>query len=59
MIGMAGTAALNAYTATVLQKPAALLFSADWWTQWFPCYMVWLVFLTIGGTNWIKTHLLS
>ena len=50
--GMAIFVALNVYAVLVLEKTSAQPFSNEWWSQWFPAGVVWLVFLSIGGARW-------
>jgi len=54
-IGITGIAifiALNAFAVLVLERASAQPFSSEWWSQWFPAGVVWLVFLIIGGARW-------
>ncbi|MGD1895920.1 MAG: hypothetical protein ACFB16_03100 [Phormidesmis sp.] len=59
LIGTTVTLLLNAYAVVVLQKAAAAPLGPEWWAQWFPCYLVWFVFLSIGGKNWLRRRNLS
>ena len=53
IIGIAIFVALNAFAVLVLEKASAQPFSSEWWSQWFPSGVVWLVFLTIGAARWL------
>ena len=51
VIGIMGTLIAllgNIFAIFVLDKPAATFFSSDWWSQWFPAYIVWPTFLILG-----------
>ena len=48
LIGIAIFIALNTFAVLVLQNPAAQPFSSDWWSQWFPAVLVFLVLLAAG-----------
>ena len=51
IIGLTGLViqlAINGTAWLVLKKPEAEFFAGDWWTYWFPAYVVWGVFLTVG-----------
>lgn len=39
---------LNVVASFVLGKPESIYFSSDWWSQWFPAYIVWLAFLILA-----------
>ena len=47
-VGLAITIALNLVALLILKKASAEYFSDKWWSDWFPLYMVWLVFTIIG-----------
>jgi hypothetical protein len=49
--GLAITLCVNIVAIAVFRKSAAGFFSTGWWSQWFPSYTVWLVFLIIGIGN--------
>jgi hypothetical protein len=46
--GLAITIALNLIALFLLKKVAAVYFSEQWWSDWFPSYIVWLTFTIIG-----------
>jgi len=48
LIGFGITLVLNLLGIFVSQKPAAVFFSSDWWSTWFPSLVVWLVILVSG-----------
>lgn len=56
LIGLAGTIVLNLVALLILKKTSAEYFSDEWWSDWFPSYIVWLVLTTIGlaGYCWQK-----
>ena len=48
LIGLAIAAAINLVVSLAFAAPAARFFSGEWWTVWFPTYLVWIVFIVIG-----------
>ena len=48
LLGLAITIALNLIALLLFKKASAEFFSDKWWSDWFPAYIVWLVFTTIG-----------
>ena len=48
LIGLAITIVLNIVALLMLKKVSAEYFSDKWWSEWFPLYMIWLVFITFG-----------
>jgi hypothetical protein len=48
LVGLAITTALNLVALLILKKASAEYFSDQWWSDWFPSYIVWLVFVIIG-----------
>ena len=48
VIGASITLALNLFALLVLRKPAAQLFSDNWWSTWFPSFAVWLCITVVG-----------
>ncbi len=48
LVGLAVTIVLNLVALLVLKKASAEYFSDQWWFDWFPLYMVWLVFIIFG-----------
>jgi hypothetical protein len=48
LVGLAITIALNLVASLVLKKASAEYFSDQWWSSWFPSYIVWLVFIVVG-----------
>lgn len=47
-IGLLIAFGLNLVGLFVFGKPAAVFFSGEWWSQWFPLYGVWTSFLLLG-----------
>lgn len=56
LIGIALFIALNAFAVFVLEKPSAQPFSTDWWSQWFPVALVFLVLLLVGVARSLRMH---
>lgn len=55
-IGLTGlliTLGLNLIGDLALQQPAANPLGDQWWSSWFPLYIVWFVFLLLGGIQYI------
>ena len=48
LIGLGIQILINLLAMIALKREAATFFSQEWWTVWFPGYMVWFVFLIIG-----------
>jgi len=48
LVGLTITIVLNLVALLMLKKASAEYFSDVWWSDWFPVYMVWLVFTIIG-----------
>jgi len=48
VIGLSTTLAINLFGLFVLRQAAAQFFTGDWWSVWFPSFIVWLVMTTIG-----------
>jgi hypothetical protein len=48
LIGLSITLALNLVGSLVLRQAAARFFTDDWWSVWFPTFIVWTV-ITITG----------
>jgi hypothetical protein len=47
-IGLSITLAINLFGLLVLRQAAAQFFTHDWWSVWFPSFIVWLVITIIG-----------
>jgi signal transduction histidine kinase len=48
LIGLALTTVLNVVALLLLKKASAEYFSDQWWSAWFPSYVIWLSFTIIG-----------
>ncbi len=48
VIGSSITLAINLFGLLVLKQAAAQFFTDDWWSVWFPSFIVWLVMTIIG-----------
>jgi len=48
LVGLAITIVLNLVALLILKKVSAEYFPDNWWSDWFPSYIVWLVFTIIG-----------
>ncbi len=51
IIGLGGlfiTLTINLASVLFLDHHATAFFSEDWWSVWFPSYLVWLVLTVIG-----------
>lgn len=44
---------LNCFAYLALLSPAATPFQGEWWTIWYPHYVVWSGFLLVGGATWL------
>ena len=47
-VGLAILIAMNFVALLMLKKPSAEFFSDNWWSDWFPAYIVWLVCIIVG-----------
>lgn len=55
LFGLSIVFIVNLFGIFALKQVAAEFFSNQWWSTWFPAYIVWLVFLIIGiGTSYKK-----
>ena len=43
VIGLSITLALNVFGVLVLRQAAARVFTDEWWSVWFPSFIVWFV----------------
>jgi hypothetical protein len=54
--GLVGTTLLNLVGLFVFHRSSSVFFSHQWWSDWFPNYIVWISFtiigMAIGFTNW-------
>ena len=50
-IGLCGTVILNLHGLLVFHKSAAVFFCDPWWSDWFPSYACWIVFMIVGFGN--------
>jgi hypothetical protein len=48
LIGLTLTIILNLVAVFVLKQASAAFFSNNWWSDWFPAYLLWLTFAIIG-----------
>ena len=48
LIGLAITIAINLVALHLFKRASAEYFSDKWWSDWFPSYIIWLVFTIIG-----------
>ncbi len=48
VIGSSVTLALNVFGLLVLRQPAARFFADDWWSVWFPSFIVWVALAITG-----------
>ena len=48
LIGLSITLAINLFGFLVLRQAAARFLTHDWWSVWFPSFIVWLT-ITIAG----------
>jgi hypothetical protein len=48
VVGFVIVLALNCYANIFLAQPAAIPFQSSWYSTWFPNYIIWFVFLSIG-----------
>jgi len=48
LIGLAIAVAVNLLVGLLFGTPAAQFLSGEWWTVWFPTYLVWIVFIIVG-----------
>ena len=48
LIGLAITLVLDFAGILIFRQPAAQFFAGDWWSVWFPSFLVWIVIAIIG-----------
>ncbi len=48
LIGLCINLVLNLFGLFVLAQPAARFFSDEWWSVWFPTFVVWVVLTIVG-----------
>ena len=48
LVGLAIQLAMNLVALFVLKKGSAEFFSDQWWSGWFPTYIVWLSLIIVG-----------
>jgi hypothetical protein len=48
LIGLSITLALNVFGLLVLRQAAARFLTNDWWSVWFPSFIVWFVIAIMG-----------
>ena len=48
LVGLSIHLAANLLGIFVFHKAAAVFFSEQWWTSWFPSMLVWVVFIITG-----------
>jgi hypothetical protein len=47
--GLMQTAMLNFVGPLVFHRHSSVFFSAKWWADWFPSYIVWISFILLGA----------
>jgi hypothetical protein len=47
-IGLFGTPILNLFGLFIFHRSSSVFFSPQWWSAWFPIYLVWISFTIIG-----------
>ena len=56
IIGLTGTPILNLLGLFVFHRSSSVFFSDQWWSGWFPNYLLWTIFTIIGlvggPANW-------
>ena len=48
VIGLSITLALSVFGVLVLRQAAARVFTDEWWSVWFPSFIVWFVIAMSG-----------
>jgi uncharacterized membrane protein len=48
LIGLSITVALNLFGVLVLSQAAARVLADEWWSVWFPSFVVWFVIVMAG-----------
>lgn len=48
LIGASITLAVNLFGLLILRQAAAQFFTQDWWSVWFPSFVVWLGIAIVG-----------
>jgi hypothetical protein len=48
LFGLAITIVLNLVALLFFKRASAAYFSEEWWSSWFPSYLLWLIFAIIG-----------
>ena len=48
LIGLSITLAINLFGFLVLRQAAARFLTDDWWSVWFPSFIVWLSITIMG-----------
>ncbi len=46
--GLVISLVVNLLGIFLFHKAAAVFFTEQWWSSWFPSFLVWIVFLIIG-----------
>lgn len=44
---------LNCFAYFGISHPAAVAFQGEWWSIWYPHYVVWSGFFMVGGVVWL------
>ncbi len=52
-IGLFAALATNLVALYGFEKPHAVFFSGEWWTVWFPSYVIWSSFAFMGVAMWV------
>lgn len=53
VVGLVIVAAVNVLGLVYFELASSEIFSTGWWSSWFPIYMVFGVFLVMGGALWL------
>jgi hypothetical protein len=48
LVGLGIQLVLNLLGLFVFHKAAAVFFTDEWWSSWFPALLVWIVFIIAG-----------
>jgi hypothetical protein len=54
--GLGQTAMLNLVGPLVFHRHSSAFFSAKWWSDWFPSYIVWITFIIVGSALILATR---
>ena len=51
IVGLGVHIVINLVALLLFKKESAEFFSEQWWSSWFPGFIVWFVFLIVGFAN--------